>query len=171
MSCSAHFEQTGHLLSLLVHALQHAEGVSATNTSGTKALAHSCLVLPGPLALAEATLRSISTHAHLACSQQIVLDETRPCTAGPIYTSSIYGNNFKSDVNVAEDLQNSLEEVFYQYQVDMTLGRPCPPLRGTDTLHEHIDITINNRTNCSSIALQQVSLCEECMHLSLLTSR
>ena len=38
----------------------------------------------------------------------------------PIYTWSIYGNNFKSDVNVAEDLRNSLEEVFYQYQVDLT---------------------------------------------------
>lgn len=68
----------------------------------------------------------------------------------PIYTSSIYGNNFKSDVNVAEDLRNSLEEVFYQYQVDMTWAghvhlyevRFCVRSPGTDLveyLHPRLD--------------------------------
>lgn len=68
----------------------------------------------------------------------------------PIYTSSIYGNNFKSDVNVAEDLRNSLEEVFYQYQVDMTWAghvhlyeRTCPVLKRTCLGYNATDGTAN----------------------------
>ncbi len=54
------------------------------------------------------------------CSHVNLLHLMLPAFCRPIYTSSIYGNNFKSDVNVAQDLRNALEEVFYQYQVDMT---------------------------------------------------
>lgn len=35
----------------------------------------------------------------------------------PIYTSSIYGHKFGSDVHVADDLQKDLEEIFFLFEV------------------------------------------------------
>ena len=50
----------------------------------------------------------------------------------PIYTSSLEGGLLASDLRVAEDLRNAFEEVFFQYEVDMTwagapkfVSRPC----------------------------------------------
>ncbi|KAK9832504.1 hypothetical protein WJX81_002657 [Elliptochloris bilobata] len=51
----------------------------------------------------------------------------------PIYTSSLEGGLLASDLRVAEDLRNAFEEVFFQYEVDMTWAghvhvyeRTCP---------------------------------------------
>lgn len=56
----------------------------------------------------------------------------------PIYTTSIYGHEFQSDINVAVDLRTAFEEMFFMYEVDMTWSglthmyeRTCPVLKST----------------------------------------
>ncbi len=48
----------------------------------------------------------------------------------PIYTSSLEGGLLASDLRVAADLREAFEEVFFQYEVDLTWSgaRAAPPL-------------------------------------------
>ncbi|CAL8471017.1 g10559 [Coccomyxa elongata] len=54
----------------------------------------------------------------------------------PIYTTSLEGVTLASDLVVANDLRDAYEQIFYQYEVDLTLSghvhlyaRTCPVLR------------------------------------------
>ncbi|KAK9800257.1 hypothetical protein WJX73_008466 [Symbiochloris irregularis] len=56
----------------------------------------------------------------------------------PIYTSSVSGREHQSDIVVASDLRSAMEDLFFTYQVDLTLSghvhlyeRTCPVFRKT----------------------------------------
>jgi len=56
----------------------------------------------------------------------------------PFLTSSLYGHQFKSDIVVSNDIRSAFEEIFFQYQVDVTLSghvhyylRSCPVYQKT----------------------------------------